>query len=219
MLPCQTCGVTTPHDDDSTSDRVRVSGPSEQAPAEMVEDDQNDRDTTPQGSGRTEKHWQRWLVIGFVVVAILLVLIMVWTSFLPRWWAQTISRQTGGTFARGVGWGLFYGFTFTLAPLLVLALVALRSWRRHAGRIALAVLALLLALPNLVSLSVSLAPGRVNEIARQTLDVNAPWFRGASIIGAVIAALAAAGVWTWVIINQRRHRELLELRAERDERR
>src|SRR5690625_3513134 len=72
-----------------------------------------------------------WLRTSAVVLgsALLLVLLLVIAAAtLPTWWAQTVGRQVDGVPAAGTLWGLFYGVTFTLIPLL-LAVVALRVRR------------------------------------------------------------------------------------------
>ncbi len=50
------------------------------------------------------------------------------SATIPRWWAQRIGEQVDGSIVTGTLLGLFYGFVFTLLPLLVLA--AAFRWRR-----------------------------------------------------------------------------------------
>lgn len=199
---CQTVGMTEPHRESSAA---RPTEDAVEAPA-----------AEPAPDPGHFRHWRRWLIVGALLVAAGLLLFFVWTSFLPRWWAQTISRQTGGTFSGGVGWGLILGFLFTLVPLLIMGVALFRNWKYLGVRIALAVLAILLAVPNLITLSVSVAPGRANEIARTTMDVNAPWFRGATGIGAAIAGAVAIVLWILGYIRRSRGREVRRLRAELD---
>lgn len=171
------------------------------------------REVDPELAARMRK-LRGWLIAGFVVVAIVLVAILVWTQFLPRWWAQTIARQTGGTVSGGVGWGLIHGFVFTLIPLVLLGFAVLRQWKAPIVRFVLAGLAVVVALPNLITLSITLSPGRANEIARTTMDVNAPFFQGSVLVGAIIAGVIGAGLGVWSVIQGRRNRELAEFRAE-----
>ena len=91
--------------------------------------------------------------------------------------------------AQGIGVGLFYGFAFTLLPL------ALLWWgRRRASRWKTRFcprrLALVLALPNLLTLGIVLGRGNAAHAGDRTLDVEAPGFRGAVLVGAVVAVVA-----------------------------
>ena len=90
--------------------------------------------------------------------------------------------------------GLFYGFVFTVLPLL---LIVWGIRRRRSGRMWLWILvgAGLLALPNLMTLGIMLGPGSGAHAGDRTLDVEAPGFRGATL-GGVLLALAAIGfIW------------------------
>lgn len=172
------------------------------------------REVDPVVAARMRK-LRGWLIAGFAVVAVLLVAILIWTQFLPVWWAQTIGRQTGATVSGGIGWGLIHGFVFTLIPLVLLGFAVLRHWKAPIVRIVLAVLAIIVAVPNLLTLSIVIGIGGAYDRARTTMDVTAPWFRNSVLIGAIIAGVIAAGLAVWSIVLRRRHRELIELRAER----
>lgn len=204
--------VETDRDTSQTSPGEPVAA--ESAPVETAVTAKPQREVDPELAAKMRR-LRTWLIVGFLAVAAVLVAVLIWTQFLPRWWAQTIGRQTGGTFSGGVGWGLIHGFFFTLIPLLLLGLAVMRPWKTPLVRIVLVVLAALVALPNLITLSVSLAPGNANEVARTTMDVTAPWFRGSVLIGAIVAGLAAFALGIWVVIQGRRNRELVELRAEK----
>ena len=110
------------------------------------------------------------------------------SAFLPRWWSQRVADQANGSFTSGIGLGLFYGFAFTLLALVVLVVGVRRvgSWR---GRLILLGVALLLASPNLLTLSIVVGPGGAAHAGERTLDVDAPGFRSSSLVGTVVAAL------------------------------
>ena len=151
-----------------------------------------------------EPNWSRRLFVsGTVVVAVLLGGLIA-SATIPRWWAQRIGEQVGGSIVTGTLVGLFYGFVFTALPLLVLAVVA--GWRRTPRATAVAVaVALVLAIPNLMTLGIVLGTGNAAHAGERILDVEAPAFRGASLAGALIA-VGMAGFVTFLIVSRRRAR-------------
>ena len=122
---------------------------------------------------------------GGITVAILLGL-LIGAAFIPRWWAQRVGDQANESFTGGIMLGLFYGFVFTVLPLL---LIIWGIRRRRSGRMWLWILvgAMLLALPNLFTLGITLGPGSGAHAGDRTLDVEAPGFRGATLGGALLA--------------------------------
>jgi len=162
--------------------------------------------------------WRHYLVLGVILVVLAAVLLIFMTSFLPRWWAQKVGQQTNATFGGGVGWGLFYGFVFTLFPLMVAGLAFVRRWKSVIVRVVFIVVGVLLAAPNLITLGIVVGTGSAAHGAERVLDVNAPWFRGSTLIGALIAVLVAAALWVLSLVRHRRVTELKALRAERDAR-
>jgi hypothetical protein len=96
-----------------------------------------------------------------------------------------------GSFSKGIGWGLVYGGLCTAIPLFLLLLATL-VWRRRAGKViagAAGVLAVLIAIPNLMTLSIVLGGNNAAHAGQRILDVDAPAFRGASVVGAIAAAI------------------------------
>lgn len=148
---------------------------------------------------------KRRLLIGVGVLVGVVLLYYIGGATVPRWWAHRIGDQVDGSGTAGIALGLFYGFVFTFLPLMVLtfALVRRRSWRARAWLIGLAVL---LALPNLFTLGIVLGTGSAAHAGERTLDVEAPYFRGATLVGAVIGALAVVGV-RYLLLSRRRAKE------------
>ena len=104
------------------------------------------------------------------------------SATVPRWWAHRVGDQVDGSITQGTLLGLFYGFVFTLVPILVLVLIL--RWRRTPRAIAVAlVVAILLALPNLMTLGIVLGRGNAAHAGDRVLDVEAPAFRGGSLAG------------------------------------
>jgi len=59
-------------------------------------------------------------VVTILVAAVVVALFLIASAFLPRQWALVIGRQVDGNIGQGTLWGLFYGFLFTLLPVLVI---------------------------------------------------------------------------------------------------
>jgi hypothetical protein len=130
--------------------------------------------------------WKRKLIVTAVVVVAILVGVLVASATIPRWWAHQIGDQVDESIVRGTLVGLFYGFLFTILPLLVLG--AVLRWRRSLrALVAAGAFALLLAIPNLLTLGIVLGTGNAAHAGERTLDVRAPAFRGASLAGALLA--------------------------------
>lgn len=123
-----------------------------------------------------------------VAIAVLALLAFLSAAFLPRWWAHRIGHQVNGSLSLGITLGLFYGFVFTLLPLLVAhwAFHKRRPWKTWG---ALGVLILVLAAPNLLTLGIVIGNGNAAHAGERTLDVDAPGYRDATLAGAVTAVL------------------------------
>ncbi|MFC6509312.1 hypothetical protein ACFQBY_12685 [Promicromonospora citrea] len=149
-------------------------------------------------------------VVAVIVVVWLLYLLL--SAFLPRWWAQVIGNAVDGSFAAGAWWGLVTGAVFTLVPLLLLAQAFLprRSWPVRGG---FALAAALLAVPNLLTLTIVLGTSSAAHAGERVLDVDGPAFRGGTAWGAVVGALVALVVIALGVLYRRRGRQLRELRA------
>jgi hypothetical protein len=144
--------------------------------------------------------WRRRIVVAAIVVGVVLVLGLIASATIPRWWAQQIGGQVDGSIVTGIFVGLFYGFVFTALPLLVLA--AVLRWRRTWRAIAVAAaLAVLLAIPNLMTLGIVLGTGNAAHAGERIMDVEAPAFRGATLVGALVA-LAMAGFVGYLIVSR-----------------
>jgi hypothetical protein len=136
---------------------------------------------------RTESSWKRRLLVAGGLVAFVLLAGLIASATIPRWWAQRIGDQVDGRITQGVLVGLFYGFVFTALPLLVLGAVLRfrRTWAAIGVGLAIA---LLLAVPNLMTLGIVLGTGNAAHAGERTLDVEAPGFRGGTLVGALLAA-------------------------------
>lgn len=144
---------------------------------------------------------RRALVAGGTLLAVIVAYFIV-AATVPRWWAQRIGDQVDGSMTAGVGLGLFYGFAFTFLPLLVLSFAVRkgRSWRLRAW---LAGIAVVLALPNLMTLGIVLGTGDASHAGERILDVDGPGFRASSLAGAIAGAVAVIGVRALMVSRRR----------------
>ena len=140
--------------------------------------------------------WAKRALIVILVFACLVGAGLLGAAFLPRWWSHRIADQANGSFTGGILVGLFYGFVFTMLPLAALrfAFHKRRPWKFWAGMFGVAVL---LALPNLLTLGIVLGSGKGSHAGQRTLDVDAPGFRGAVLAG-VIAAVVVFVLWEYL---------------------
>jgi hypothetical protein len=143
-----------------------------------------------------------WTTIAGVVIVVGLVFLA--AAFLPRWWSHRVGDQVNESITAGILLGLFCGFVFTLVALALVwsGLRRVGSWR---GRALILLVAALLAAPNLLTLSIVVGTGDAAHAGDRTLDVEAPGFRGASLIGALGAAAGLTGVW-YLLHSRRRAR-------------
>ena len=133
--------------------------------------------------------WGRRTTIAIGLVALILVAGLLASVTVPRWWAHRIGDQVDGSITQGTTLGLVYGFVFTFLPII--AIVLILRWRRTWKTIAAALaIGILLALPNLMTLSIVVGSGSAAHAGDRVLDVEAPAFRGGSLVGAVVAVLA-----------------------------
>jgi hypothetical protein len=156
------------------------------------------------------------VTIGIVVAVALVLVYLIGAAVIPRWWAQRVGNVVEGSLTTGGLYGLFIGFVFTLAPLLLLLAVvrwrsSQRTWLGWVGWIALAVL---LAAPNLMTLGIVLGISDAAHAGDRTLDTRAPGFRVWSMVGAIVAVAAVAGLIYLVRSRRTSRRRASELRDE-----
>jgi MFS family permease len=154
---------------------------------------------------RAEASWGRRLLIGGGIAVVIVVAVLIASAAVPRWWAQRIGGRVDGSITQGIFVGLFYGFVFTFLALVVFIFVMRRGRTVKAIAIGLAA-ALILALPNLMTLGIVLGVGSGAHAGDRILDVEAPAFRGATLSGAIVAGLVAGYIW-YLLASRDRARE------------
>lgn len=174
------------------------------------------RDVPPQTAAELPRRpdWQHRVVL---VVVGLLAAVGGWllaAAFLPRWWAHRVGAIVGDSFTTGIVFGLFCGILFTLLPLLVLRRVV-RRHRPARSRVLLLVLAIVLGVPNLLTLWIVVGRSKAAHAGERTLDVDGTGFRGATAAGAIVGAALFLAL-AFVLRSRRRMRaEQQNLRTER----
>ncbi|GAC56138.1 hypothetical protein GOHSU_04_00070 [Gordonia hirsuta DSM 44140 = NBRC 16056] len=165
--------------------------------------------------GDRMRDWLRTAVLWFAGVAALVIVYFVLAAFLPRWWANRVGANVDGSFTRGTTSGLLFGILGTALTLVLLGLAALALYQRRkviAG--ILAVLGVVASIPNLLTLSVVVGSSKAAHAGERILDVEAPAFRGATLIGVIIGAVLAAVIGFLIYRYRSRGRRLAQAQAE-----
>lgn len=158
-------------------------------------------------------------VVVLLAVAVVVVLIgYLLAAFVPRWWAQWIGRRVDGSLTAGTVWGLFLGIVFTFLPLLVAWQAIARHWVKGYWKGVVVALAVVLALPNLMTLSIVVGTSKGAHAGERILDVDGPGFRASSLWGAIIGALLFLGLVWLSSANRSRGRRVRDLKTEIDNR-
>ncbi|GAB4086436.1 hypothetical protein GCM10028784_30660 [Myceligenerans cantabricum] len=170
--------------------------------------------TVAPSSGSVWLDWRGWVTRLLVAAGVLVAVWLVYqflAAFLPRWWAQTIGNAVDGSFAAGAWWGFLIGAVFTAVPVVLLGLAAWPGRRAVPARVALLVLGVLCAAPNLLTVAVVLGSSNAAHAGERIMDVDAPAFRGGSLTGTLVGgvlALVLTGLVVWFRHRGRRLRDL-----------
>ncbi|HEY8753398.1 MAG TPA: hypothetical protein VIM40_07100 [Arthrobacter sp.] len=159
--------------------------------------------THPQETPGKKANWAARIIL--VVVALLVVVIAYFAlaAVLPVWWANVIRNQVQGNLGAGILVGMFYGFVFTLVPLLV----AWQATRRAVAwplKLAIVLVAVALATPNLLTAEIMFGSSEAAHNGQRILGTDATWFPMWTQISAIAAVVIfAAGVILWRVWRQR----------------
>ena len=167
----------------------------------------------PRAAAATKPRWGLRIGLGAAGLALLAALFLVLRLFMPVWWATRIANQTQGSLSGGLLLGLTYGFLFTFIPLLIAWQARYKkvSWPWKWAIIGVAILA---ALPNLLTLGIYLNSSGAAQKARLMIDTSATWFPSWSIGGSVAGALLFAGIAAFWHLWRSQGRKLKSLRLE-----
>lgn len=151
--------------------------------------------------------WVNKAILIAVGVVLLVIAYLILAAFLPRWWSIRVANLSEQAFSKGIFWGLAFGIVCTLLPLLFFT-AAWRVRKKRGGKVTAivsVVLAVAAAIPNLLTLTIVLGSSNAAHAGERTLDTEAPGFRGATALGAVIAVIAFAAL-VFVIVRSSRRR-------------
>ncbi|MEJ7636072.1 hypothetical protein [Aeromicrobium sp.] len=182
---------------------------------EPHEDDELDRRIKDQPDIAPSR-WIKRIVLFLVLAVAAYVVFRISAAFFPRWWAQRIGDQVGGGVTKGTLWGLFYGFVFTAIPLLLLLQVR-RGFFSWTWRIIVAVIALLLAAPNWLTLSVVAGNSKAAHAGERIFDVEAPGFRAGTLGGVIVGAILVLIIAGTSMRMKHSKKQVKRLRGERDD--
>lgn len=167
--------------------------------------------SSTEGSG--SRNFKRRAILIAVAIVSLVAAWFFGGAVLPRWWAQRLGNVIDGRLIFGSILGLGMGFIFTALPMFVIA--AGWRWRKGLNRAVLFfVLAAMLAMPNLATLGIVVGGGSAAHAGERILDVDGPGFRGGSLIGAVLGAIAAIGIIALNGSRRRNKRKAAELKVQ-----
>lgn len=160
--------------------------------------------------------WAKRAIGIAVLVVVLVIAYFVLAAYLPRAWAQNLGSLIDGSFAAGILWGLVIGLICSFVPLLLLqgAVSAFRRHRFKPVQIGLVILGVIVMIPNLLTLSVVLGGNNAAHAGERILDVEAPGFRGASLVGVVIGVLLFLAAWVVAYKYRKRTTEVTKMRSE-----
>ncbi|MFH5210757.1 permease [Antrihabitans sp. NCIMB 15449] len=174
---------------------------------------QNADPQTPVKTGKPT--WLKRTIAIAIAVVVLVIMYFILAAFIPRWWGIRIGEAADGTFTRGIGLGLLLGVVCTVAPLLLFLLAGL-SWKKRGGKFVAAIsaiIALIIAIPNLMTLSIVVGSGDGAHSGARSLDTEAPGFRGGTLVGAIIGVLVFVLVAFLVVQFKRRGKQLRKAKA------
>ncbi|WP_083533780.1 hypothetical protein [Gordonia desulfuricans] len=140
--------------------------------------------------------WAKKTVWTVILIAVVVAAYFILAAFLPRWWAQRVGNMAAESMGQGILTGLGFGLVCTLVTLLFLFLAfGARRWSRRKFFVpAFLILAIVVSIPNLLTLGIVLGAGNGAHAGERILDVQAPGFRGATLIGVIIGAVVFAAI-------------------------
>ena len=168
----------------------------------------------PRGEGPTQRStseiWARRVLFGLLAAVALVIFFQVLSAYAPRSWSARVGRLVDGQMAIGIAWGLFYGIVFSFLGVLVAA-QARRPKVALAFKPVVVLVGALMALPNWLTLWVVLGTTASAHAGERILDVQAPGFRWATLIGVIIGVGSALALELVLYRSRRRKQELSEL--------
>lgn len=166
-------------------------------------------------AGEAAKKWLRRAIVAAVLILVLIGAYFALAAYLPRKWADTLVGWVGtdGGTLKGTVFGLGIGFLCAGLPLLILWFAAKRAASHPKVATILGLIAVVVAVPNLMTLAVAIGTGSGANYARTKLDQNAAGFRWSTLIGVVIGVVAAIALAIFLEVQRRKRAKKKERKA------
>ncbi|MCA0159074.1 hypothetical protein LB823_22980 [Tsukamurella sp. M9C] len=207
------------HVDDATT-RARTHVDDAATRAKTHADDVATRAKTAAGDAATRagdaaKKWLKRAIVAAILVAVLIAAYFALAAYLPRKWADMLVGWVGtdGGTLKGTVFGLGIGFLCAGLPLLILWFAAKRAASHPKIATVLGLIAVVAAVPNLMTLAVAIGTGSGANYARTKLDQNAAGFRWSTLIGVIIGVVAAIAVAIFLEVQRRKRAKKKEQKA------
>lgn len=156
--------------------------------------------------------WAFRTILGAVAAVVLVVGYLIGSVTVPLMWANSIRDQIGGQLGNSIPLGMFYGFVFSFVPILLAWQVRRRKLNKWV-RIALAAAAVLLTIPNLLTLGVLYGGTQTAADARSIWANSANWFGTWSQIFMLVGVVCAVAVIVLGRMWLHRGRKIREIKA------
>ncbi|ALV45508.1 hypothetical protein MB46_08395 [Arthrobacter alpinus] len=156
--------------------------------------------------------WLFRTILGVIIAVLLVVGYMVASVTVPLIWAKSIGNQIGNQLGNSIPLGMFYGFAFSFVPVLV-------AWQAHHRklnkwvRVSLAILGVILTVPNLLTLGVLYGTTQTAADARSIWANSANWFGTWSQMFMVVGVICAVAVIVLGRMWMKRGRKIREIKA------
>ncbi|MGM9473259.1 hypothetical protein ACS5PJ_14795 [Pseudarthrobacter sp. YS3] len=156
-----------------------------------------------QETPRKKGNWAARIILAAAALLVLVIAYFALAAILPVWWANVIRNQVQGSLGAGILVGMFYGFIFTLVPLMV-AWQLTRKAVAWPWKFGILVVAVALAIPNLLTAGIMFGSSEAAHNGQRILGTEATWFALWTQISAIAAiVIFAVGVILWRIWRQR----------------
>lgn len=159
--------------------------------------------THAQQSPAKKANWAARIIFIVVALVVLAIAYFAFAAVLPVWWANVIRGQVQGSLGAGILVGMFYGFVFTLVPLLA----AWQATRKSVGwpwKLIIFLAAVALASPNLLTAGIMFGSSQAAHNGQRILGAEATWFPFWTQISAIAAAaMFVVGLTLWRVWRQR----------------
>ncbi|HEY8699533.1 MAG TPA: hypothetical protein VIM08_01020 [Arthrobacter sp.] len=142
--------------------------------------------------------WPARIILAVVALLVLVIADFALAAILPVWWANVIGNQAQGNPGTGILLGMFCGFVFTFIPLVV-------AWQATYGAVrwplkfALLLVAVALAVPNLLTAAIMISNSAAAHNSQRILGTDATWFplwTQISAAATVVVFVVGALLWT-----------------------